>query len=808
MNEFEQDIFNLHNGQMPEHQRSEIVRRCWFANDFLMAYPLFLRSQKVTPVDFYVFLLVLNANNSARQSYELLKMAQGKENSSAETFLGLEGKNLGKLYRKLGVWGPVILLETESIMQVYSPDKLVQLVDQNNKKKSPGWEVMKAYLTRSLIYSRRTFSQGEVSYDELKKLFQESRALFEPFSRFEVMRTSLYEARLEGSIDRAKQLAEKAQQMAVDLGFLRYQTVCKEELLRRSTQLIIRDGGFTDHFDKLRHDIMQAKTLLDLFGRTARVLKTRIVGRPIRSFSFLEQIGNNFRVILSEEEKGQLADRQHTISSKYTLCVPSTSHWGLVEEVVKVVRMGLAGLTKQESGEESSLVAGDFVVFSRRMDAFVDRCREVIECPIRTIPVLITGETGTGKSWLAEKLHHLSPVTRSGGLQHWFAGENKAGDLNIYKTSLFGMRKGFTNTFKSDQLGKVELAELGSLIMDEIGELEMDRQDTLLQLLNNWKFERVGDPHTRQGNCRIFLATNRDLKGMVVNKTFREDLYFRINMYHIHIPPLRSYPEQILPLTRNFIAKHLTSFSSLMGNLGMRDIELSEEAKMALLEYSWPGNIRQLDHFTRLLVQGAIRNKKNLVDGQFIQLQFQRLQESDPFFTDQSLELLAPLPVPLPPRQLTEPPALPSPNDWVNSIFENGVAPIPDFLPLLFLLERRQRFLEKAKLLELGEGGIYAEPLEKNYLVFLYYLWYLVLEFRHQQVNLLSDQDFSWGRTIRRAVDGQVLMGNRVVSLLIEECQRRQVVSNEILEECQKAYARIMIHPGLDVLNRILKLKG
>ncbi|HNC31682.1 MAG TPA: sigma 54-interacting transcriptional regulator, partial [Cyclobacteriaceae bacterium] len=635
MEYIEQLILQYHNGIAGQGLSSRIIDLCWKSNDFLDGYLFFLHNRDVTAVDFYVLLTALNGNNCARHSMELLDLAlNGKQRNGAVIGCWDHG-SLNQLYRDLKSWGQIILLETQSIMQILQPTQIEQQIGLNENKKEPEKELYLAYLKRSLIFSRRNYSKDDISYDEVKQLFSEVAGLFEKYSQFELMRTWLYEARMEGSIDRARSLAEKAQRIALELGFTRYKTLAKDELQRRSTQIIIRDGAFTEYFEKLKQELMSSETADQLFQVTGQVLRRRIIGQPIRSFSFLESDGQDVRVVYKAEEEGEFVSRRHVINSRYILVVPPSAHWVLVEDLVQVLRVRLAQLENESISQDVTVIKDDLIVYSSRMDAFVNRCREVIHSPNRAIPILITGETGTGKSWLAEKLHSLCPLTQRGGLQHWFASENRGGDVNMFKSNLFGFVAGFANHLKKDQPGKVQLAQDGSFIMDEIGELELDRQAVLLQLLNNWKYERVGDPTTCQANCRIYLATNRNLKQMVLDGTFREDLYFRISMDNLHVPPLRLFPEQIIPLARDFSRQEIQNFNQVGMIIPKEVIEsgivFTREATERLLNYSWPGNVRQLKLFLRMLVSTLLQKQNYVVNEEVAEQMFSRLQEMDPF---------------------------------------------------------------------------------------------------------------------------------------------------------------------------------
>lgn len=204
---------------------------------------------------------------------------------------------------------------------------------------------------------------------------------------------------------------------------------------------------------------------------------------------------------------------------------------------------------------------------------------------------LILGESGTGKELLAQVIHNLSD--RSEGP---FVPVNcVAIPLELLESELFGHEKGaFTGAVVTRQ-GKFELAAGGTLFLDEIGDMPMSMQAKLLRVLQERTFERVGSNKPIQADVRILAATHKNLEECIAQGTFREDLYYRLNVFPIVIPPLRERVEDIGLLMNHFIEKHKAE----TGNF----IELSPETIAYLAEYSWPGNIRELCNLVeRLLI--------------------------------------------------------------------------------------------------------------------------------------------------------------------------------------------------------------
>lgn len=201
------------------------------------------------------------------------------------------------------------------------------------------------------------------------------------------------------------------------------------------------------------------------------------------------------------------------------------------------------------------------------------------------VNILITGENGTGKEVLAREIHRLSDRAE---------GPMVAVDMGtipatLFESELFGHAKGAFTGAHADKPGKMELANGGTLFMDEIGNLSYDLQAKLLGVLQSRTLTRVGGQREIKVNIRLISATNANVKTMVANHTFREDLLYRINTITLHLPPLRERREDIVPLAEMFLERYAAVYSR-------SGLSLSPEAKQKLTDYAWPGNIRQLQH--------------------------------------------------------------------------------------------------------------------------------------------------------------------------------------------------------------------
>ncbi len=200
--------------------------------------------------------------------------------------------------------------------------------------------------------------------------------------------------------------------------------------------------------------------------------------------------------------------------------------------------------------------------------------------------VLILGETGTGKELVARAIHNLSSRR-----QRAFVKLNCAAiPLGLLESELFGHEKGAFTGAIAQKIGRFELADKGTLFLDEVGDIPLELQAKLLRVLQEQEFERLGSNRTHKVNVRLIAATHRDLRSMVKQEIFREDLYYRLRVFPIDIPPLRQRTEDIPELVRHFAAL----FSRRMNK---KIEQIPEETMAALMRYGWPGNIRELQNF-------------------------------------------------------------------------------------------------------------------------------------------------------------------------------------------------------------------
>lgn len=218
--------------------------------------------------------------------------------------------------------------------------------------------------------------------------------------------------------------------------------------------------------------------------------------------------------------------------------------------------------------------------------AAMKRVRQAIQQVAATdATVLILGETGTGKELVARAIHQLSPRR-----DHMMVAVNCAALApGIIASELFGHEQGAFTGANKQRPGRFELADNGSVFLDEVGELPLETQVMLLRVLQERTIERVGSGDSTPINVRVIAATHRDLPANVAKGTFRADLYFRLNVFPISMPPLRDRPEDIPHLVRHFVL-HLSR------RLGKNVVVVPDSIMSALMKYSWPGNVRELEN--------------------------------------------------------------------------------------------------------------------------------------------------------------------------------------------------------------------
>jgi DNA-binding NtrC family response regulator len=243
---------------------------------------------------------------------------------------------------------------------------------------------------------------------------------------------------------------------------------------------------------------------------------------------------------------------------------------------------------------------GELVGESPALTALVDVIKQVAPTPAS---VLLRGESGTGKELLARMIHNLSPRAKKP-----FVRVNCAALApGVLESELFGHEKGSFTGAVAKKLGRFELADEGTIFLDEIGELAPEIQVKLLRVLQEREFERVGGVETLKVDVRVISATNRNLEEAMTKGEFREDLFYRLNVFPVRVPPLRDRPEDIERLAAHFLARYADRFGKNVSGL-------SDAAVQKLAGYSWPGNVRELENVVERAV--ILARKAEITDGE------------------------------------------------------------------------------------------------------------------------------------------------------------------------------------------------
>lgn len=251
----------------------------------------------------------------------------------------------------------------------------------------------------------------------------------------------------------------------------------------------------------------------------------------------------------------------------------------------------------------------NFISQARRMRNVIETAAQVAR---RESTVLLTGESGTGKELLAKAIHQNS--LRSA--KPFITINCGALPETLAESELFGHRKGSFTGATSDRAGKFEAANEGTIFLDEVGELPLPIQVKLLRVIQEREIDKIGNPHPLKVNVRIVAATNRNLKNLVEDGTFREDLYYRLSVVSIELPPLRERRDDIPLLVRHF----LREFSA---RYGIPSLSVSEEAMQSLTKYHWPGNVRELQNVVERL---AVLAKGDLLELQDLPEEIRRAE--------------------------------------------------------------------------------------------------------------------------------------------------------------------------------------
>jgi PAS domain S-box-containing protein len=421
--------------------------------------------------------------------------------------------------------------------------------------------------------------------------------------------------------------------------------------LEESRSLYI--GVFTDDIDDFLNEVKELKQLnrqLDaiiensydgiyITDREGRTLRTnsaieRITGIPKEYYLNKKTDELMKRGILKDSVTHKVIEKKRTVSlvqlnyhGQETLLTgnPVFNEDGEIESVVTNIR-DLTDLNNLQSAlqkanelnkkyqEEIERLKGGEVPSNKSIIAKSEAMRLIYETARRIVnvdaTVLILGETGVGKDVLAEFIFKNSERNSCGKFIKVNCG---AIPPDLLESELFGYEGGaFTGANKQGKPGMFEMADKGVLFLDEIGEMPLNLQVKLLRVIQEREIHRIGGTATKKIDVRIIAATNRDLKSMVEKGDFREDLYYRLNVIPIHIPPLRERKEEILPLINLYLGKINTKYGMMKG--------LNHDLKSFFYDYSWPGNIRELSN---LLERISLINTEDLLGVEHLPKEYQ-----------------------------------------------------------------------------------------------------------------------------------------------------------------------------------------
>ena len=306
-----------------------------------------------------------------------------------------------------------------------------------------------------------------------------------------------------------------------------------------------------------------------------------------------------------------------------TAVVMMTAH-GAIQDAVEAMKLGAydyllkpfdleeLSLTIEKLGRIQTLALENLILKDRvatitrfenligQSPAMLKLFETIVDVAQSDATILITGETGTGKELVARAIHAQSP--RCYG--PFIALNCGAFTEHLLESELFGHEKGAFTDAKFTKKGRLEMAHAGTLFLDEVGDISMKMQIDLLRVLETHEFSRVGGTATLHSDFRVIAATHRDLKEAIQEKTFRQDLYYRLNVIHIDVPPLRERPEDIPLLAQHFLRRYALETNKKIDSI-------HPDALAAMGQYPWPGNVRELENaIERAVVVGKGRSIK------------------------------------------------------------------------------------------------------------------------------------------------------------------------------------------------------
>lgn len=375
----------------------------------------------------------------------------------------------------------------------------------------------------------------ELSYETLKKILDNSH-------------DEIYVTNAEGIV------------IYVNNASIKHYGVKPSEIIGKSSKELSNKKYWTPRISPL---VLKKKTSLTLEQKTCLGKTLLTTATPI-----FDKDGNIEMIIENSRDITEAEGIKHELE--------------ISKNLLKRYKLEVEELRKKE------LSIPDLIYNSKKMNNILELARRIASVDST---VLLLGESGTGKGVLAKYIHKCS----SRRDEPFITINCAAIPSELMESELFGYSKGtFTGANENGKIGLIELAGEGTLFLDEIAEIPLNLQAKLLQVLQEKQYFKVGGRDLKQVNCRIIAATNRNLQEMLKNGQFREDLYYRLNIFEIELPPLRERPEDIVPLVNYFLNKFNSKYET--------SHKISQKCIDALMQYSWPGNIRELENIIERLV--------------------------------------------------------------------------------------------------------------------------------------------------------------------------------------------------------------
>ncbi|MGB5152428.1 MAG: PAS domain S-box protein [Candidatus Sulfotelmatobacter sp.] len=395
-----------------------------------------------------------------------------------------------------------------------------------------------------------------------------------------------YERVVEVLGDRIMVVDREYRYVIANAAFLNYRGLGKEQVIGRTVAEVVGREVFEADIKQQFDECFQGRVVRYEVRYAYPKLGERDVSAsyfPIQGPTGIDQIACVLRDT-TEQKRAEEALRQNLAQ---------------LQEVTEELRVAKEKLSEEklylEESIDTELGFGEIV---GRSSALKEVMRKVAKVAPSDATVLLQGETGTGKELVARAIHRMS--RREGNS---FIKLNCAAiPSGLLESELFGHEKGAFTGAVARKLGRLELADRGTLFMDEIGEIPLSLQPKLLRVLQDLEFERLGGTQTLKVNFRLLAATNRDLVQSVKGREFRSDLYYRLNVFPILIPPLRERREDIRPLIEHFVSKFAAQMKKSITSIPSKTMEM-------MVRWNWPGNIRELENFVErsvILTPGSV----------------------------------------------------------------------------------------------------------------------------------------------------------------------------------------------------------